>query len=173
MAGTQRNPQEGICPLRCVTGASREGSQVTRYFHCLKKEPKSPWRGTDSDYIPQKSAFPEDALGKLTQGWGTTHLQTMETSGSGKNLRKKKKKLKRSSSPSIPSSARMMKGAGGEFVRERRKSRGAQGGRVGAGACSEPLSQAWQIPSRPACLIVLDVFSVPQERRADLAAPDV
>lgn len=95
MAGTQRNPQEGICPLRCVTGASREGSQVTRYFHCLKKEPKSPWRGTDSDYIPQKSAFPEDALGKLTQGWGTTHLQTMETSGSGKNLRKKKKKIKK------------------------------------------------------------------------------
>lgn len=32
-SGAQRNPQEGVCPLRCVAGASRV---VTRYLHFLK-----------------------------------------------------------------------------------------------------------------------------------------
>lgn len=108
---------------------------------------------------------------------GKRHLQTMEISRSGKEFREKKKKNNsKIIEPNHSQHCQDDKRRGKKLVRERRKSRGAQGGRVGAGACSEPFSHGWEIPSRlqlPGCLIVLDVFSVPQERHPDLAAPDV
>lgn len=93
--------------------------------------------------------------------------------------RKIRKNPVRSSSQTIPSTARMIKGAGKNLSgRGGRAGEPREGGWVPGLARSRhgAVSRVGEIPFRlqlPSCLIVLDVFSVPQERHPDLAAPDV